>query len=642
MSQAIRKYLATVIITIIATAAMLAQSNQLHVSGTVRDDDSGRKLPGSTVIVYQDDVQFETAEVDKNAEYSFKLPLGFDYTIQYSRDGFTSKKVRMDVSQAADVELGEGFGFNLASLDMRLFKNIDGFDTSILDDPMGMGEFDPGSKKFVWDKDHTDRMKMRVENELNRLAAIEENAAKNKRAFDIAMKEGEDFMKKKKWQDAINSFNRALDLIPDEPEAIEMRDKARAKLDEIAAKEAEKQAEEDAKRAEEEAEAAAKAAEEAARQAEVDARRAEAEAREQKAQEEREARMNALNGGTETDTIDATIDATIEQRPEREFDRSAIDDTSDEDAARRAQEEADRLARQADAEAAADAEADKKRKADEEATRRAELLTNGSGTSDTDADNFFKEALKSERQARASEIEDRKESEADRLRQREYQAEDRKDATKQELDNLTAQSEEDKREGDRRHRRNAQKRVELLSFDEDFRSDRTSRANRKRANNADDIALTKEYNSDWDHSVEKEVQEEYKGKAAEHQEEIEYTHDVITSRTNKQEGSLDQRRIERRSGAWENKQEINNAYAGGDERHEGDPILSPADEDLPQGFHEYSYEIPNGTVIELTYRDGDQIVRYKKVLMRTGTFYFRNGQSITASIFHRETTVIHD
>ena len=59
---------------------------------------------------------------------------------------------------------------------MRSYKNIGGFDASILDDPMGMGEFDPGSKKFVWDKDHTDRMKG-VENELNRLAAIEENAA---------------------------------------------------------------------------------------------------------------------------------------------------------------------------------------------------------------------------------------------------------------------------------------------------------------------------------------------------------------------------------------------------------------------------------------------------------------------------------
>ena len=91
---------------------------------------------------------------------------------------------------------------------------------------MGMGEFDPGSKKFVWDKDYTDRMKM-CENELNRLAAIEETQRRI-RELDIAMKEGEDFMKKKKWQDALTP-NRALDEFP--IPAIEMRDKVSNKLE---------------------------------------------------------------------------------------------------------------------------------------------------------------------------------------------------------------------------------------------------------------------------------------------------------------------------------------------------------------------------------------------------------------------------
>lgn len=629
-AQTIRKFFAVAIITLIATTAMLAQTNLLLVSGTIKDDDSGRKLPGSSVTVFQDDVVFKTAEVDKNAKYNFELPLGFTYTFQYEREGFTAKKVELDVSHTPNDESVDGFGFDL---DMTLFKTIEGFDTSILDEPMGVGAYNPDTRKFVFDLDHTDRMKLRIENELNRLAAIEENRAKNKRAFDVAMKAGEDAMKKKKWQDALNSFNEALQLIPDEPEAIELRDKARAKLDEIANKEAEKLAEEEAKRAAEEAEAAAKAAEEAARQAEAEARK----------QAARDAREGRTTGGDATgDTADANSDATIEQRPEREFDRSAIEDTSGDDAARKAQEEADRRARMLADEEQALADAEKKRQEDEEAARRAALLANSSSSNNTEADNFFKEALKSERQARAAEIEDKKESEAERLRQRGYEAEDRKDESKSELDELVAKSDEDRREGDRRHRRNAEKRKEMHSFDADFRTQQTRRADRKRAHTAEDIELTKEYATDWDHSVDKEPQQEYKGKAAEHQEEIEYTHDVITSRTNKQEGYLDQRRIERRSNSYDGRTEIHDAYAGGDERLEGDPILSPADEDLPQGFHEYSYEIPNGTVIELTYRDGDQIVRYKKVLMRTGTFYFRNGQSITASIFHRETTVIHD
>ena len=105
---------------------------------------------------------------------------------------------------------------------------------------------------------------------------------------------------------------------------------------------------------------------------------------------------------------------------------------------------------------------------------------------------------------------------------------------------------------------------------------------------------------------------------------------------------MDQRRIDANSGGYEVFQARNSVYRGEYERNAGTPTLNKKDEELPQGFHEYSYEIPNGTVIELTSREGDKIVRYKKVLMKTGTFYFRNNRSITASIFHKETTVVHD
>ena len=105
---------------------------------------------------------------------------------------------------------------------------------------------------------------------------------------------------------------------------------------------------------------------------------------------------------------------------------------------------------------------------------------------------------------------------------------------------------------------------------------------------------------------------------------------------------MDQRRIDSNSGGYDQIQTQQNSYRGEYERNAGTPALSKKDEELPQGFHEYSYEIPNGTVIELTFRDGDKVVRYKKVLMKTGTFYFRDNKSITASIFHRETTVVHD
>ena len=73
-----------------AAGSLIAKTNLLIVSGTVKDDYSGRKLPGSVVVVYQDDVEIDRQEVDKNANYEYELPLGLA-THSYEREGFTAK-----------------------------------------------------------------------------------------------------------------------------------------------------------------------------------------------------------------------------------------------------------------------------------------------------------------------------------------------------------------------------------------------------------------------------------------------------------------------------------------------------------------------------------------------------------------------
>ncbi|HIK66674.1 MAG TPA: hypothetical protein EYF95_01740, partial [Flavobacteriales bacterium] len=300
---AARKIVVLSIFFAVAIGASLAQADAiLQVSGTIKDEGSGRKLPGCEIVIFQDGVEFERLDGDKNAGYSIELPIRHSYTFQYERDGFVSKKVVLDVSEIPEGEAVGGFGFDL---DMTLFKNIEGFDISILDTPIGMGMYDVNSGKFKFDLDHTDRMKLRIENERNRILAIEENRSKNKRAFDVAMKAGENAMKKKKWQEALAHFDEALTLIPDEEEAITERDKARAKLDALAE---DNDAQEAARAAEEAAAAEALAKENAEkladeedvrkRQEEADARRAAAAAS-----------TNDVNTDPVPDPVDDSADA---------------------------------------------------------------------------------------------------------------------------------------------------------------------------------------------------------------------------------------------------------------------------------------------------------------------------------------------
>lgn len=612
---------------VMAIGASLAQTDALlQVSGTIKDEGSGRKLPGCVIVVFQDGVEYDRLDGDKNARYSIELPIRHSYTFQYERDGFVAKKVVLDVSQIPEGESVGGFGFDL---DMTLFKNVEGFDTSILDTPMGMGMYDIDSGRFTFDLDHTDRMKLRVENEHNRLLAIEENRSKNKRAFDVAIKEGENAMKKKKWQEALAHFDEALNLIPDEEEAITLRDEARAKLDAIAADLAEKNNAEEAARSAEEAAAAEALAQEQAEKlaAEEDAR---------KRQEEADARRAAVNaastndlnvdkdsdssdGSPETDDSAAAAAAAAAAVAAAEADRESvardkeIEDMANEEQMRQEAEDAERQARLEASQDKDKAEADERKAKEESDAKRAALLAKNSSNKPDEAEQYFKDALKSESIAVSEELATRVKAENDALKARAEESRERQRLEQEELEVLIQNSK---------------------------MSDAESRANAQAIMNRRNelFSVVRDYN----HSVSQDVEEMYQGDALSHHQKVRDTEAQIHIKSERQKGDLDQRRVDSESDNYEAALSRYNLRDGTSQTLDGEPYLADTDVDLPQGLYESSYKIQNGIVIERTLRTGNKVIHYRKVMMKTGTYYFREGQSITESVWRLETTYVHD
>ena len=551
-----RNIVAVAVCLIVALGAVSAQTeSMLQVSGTIKDEDSGRKLPGCVVVVFQDGSEFDRLEGDNNAGYSFELPLRHLYTFQFVRDGFTSKKVSLDVSDVPDTDAVDGFGFDL---DMTLFKTIEGFDESILDTPIGMGTYDVETGKFNFDMDHTDRVKQRIENEKNRILSIEENRSKNKRAYDVAMKQGENAMKKKNWQEALGFFEEALVLIPDEEEAIEERDKARRELDAISADLSEQQAEEDAARAAKEAEAAALEAERLAQEADARQRKADADARNAQSNQAAADADAAANAAADADAA-ATAAANAAANADADAAANAAaaqgeaaDQKAAEELARQTQIDYD--AAQAEIEAANERDAEE---AEEAERKRAALLANTANKEPDEAEKYYRDALKSESKARSDELAARVQAERDLLKRRKEEAKQRSQG---ELD-------------------------EMISG---YRNEDNS------------VAYVDPVYRNYEHSV---------------------TYDAPVYRDYDNSVTYDAP-----------------VYI----ETQGIPTISESDMDLPQGFYESSYKIQNGIVIERTIRNGDHVVHYRKVVMKTGTYYFKQRQSITSTVWHRETTLVYD
>jgi len=70
--------------------------------------------------------------------------------------------------------------------------------------------------------------------------------------------------------------------------------------------------------------------------------------------------------------------------------------------------------------------------------------------------------------------------------------------------------------------------------------------------------------------------------------------------------------------------------------------LSPEDAEVLPGIQEQSYDIPNGLVIERTVRIGNDVRRFRKVVTKTGVYFFEGEHSITEDAWKRETTVVFD
>ena len=543
-----RNIVAVSVCLIVALGAVSAQSeSMLQVAGTIKDEDSGRKLPGCVVVVFQDGTEFDRLEVDNNAGYSFELPLRHLYTFKFVRDGFMFKKVSLDVSDVPDTDAVDGFGFDL---DMTLFKTIEGFDESILDTPIGMGTYDVETGKFNFDMEHTDRVKQRIENEKNRILSIDENRSKNKRAFDVAMKQGENAMKKKDWQEALGFFEEALVLIPGEQEAIEERDKARLELDAISADLSEQQAEEDAARAAKEAKAAALEAKRLAQEADARQRKADADARNSQSNQ---AAADADAAATAAANADAAATAAADAAANAAAAQGeAADQKAAEDLARQTQIDYD--AAQAEIEAANERDAEEAEAAER---KRAALLANTASKEPDEAEKYYRDALKSESKARSDELAARVQAERDLLKRRKEEAKQRSEG---ELDEM------------------------ILGY----RNEDNSVAY------VDPVYRNYEYSVTYDAPVYRDIDNSVTYEAPVYIE----THGI--------------------------------------------PTISESDMDLPQGFYESSYKIQNGIVIERTIRNGDHVVHYRKVVMKTGTYYFKQRQSITSTVWHRETTLVYD
>ena len=367
------------------------QSVNLNFEGTISDEKS--RIIGATILVSQGPKEFLKTSSDATGSYAFSLPLGAQYLVTISKDGYISKKYSVNTLGVPPEKSTKKFPNILASL--TLLKPLTGVDYSLLKQPLNKYYYNPEKDNFEYDKAYLEQM-------LAGLEAIKEaekdikNAEKEKEGnYLSALKQADKAYSKREWQTAISGYQSASVLKPGEAypkDQIILINKAIA--DEQAKIKAEKEAADKLVKEKAAADAAAKtkaekeiadklakekAAADAAAKAKSDKELAD------KLAKEKAAADAAAKAKAEKESADKLAkekaDAEAKIKAEKEAADKLVKEKSAADAAAKAKiekETADKLAKEkADAEAKSKAEketADKlaKEKADAEAKRKLE------------------------------------------------------------------------------------------------------------------------------------------------------------------------------------------------------------------------------------------------------------------------------
>lgn len=215
------------VIGLFVSVSAIAQEDLFLVFGSVKLEDANKRLEGVDVIVYQDGEVFDQLKTNAKGDYDFELPLRHLYTFSFVLDGHSNKRIEVDASGIPESVIGN----RNMDLDMSMLPLPEGFDRSIFEDAYGRGEYDANKNTVVFDSNYTVRMRNKVNAEFSRLERLASESERMRENFEDFVAKGDRSKSSKEWQKAIDFYDSALALFPDEQEVVDKRLQAQNALD---------------------------------------------------------------------------------------------------------------------------------------------------------------------------------------------------------------------------------------------------------------------------------------------------------------------------------------------------------------------------------------------------------------------------
>lgn len=217
---------AAILMTTLSVSAF--SQDELVIKGALKDAETLKKLENCQVTVFKNGTQFDLFETGGSGKYEFRLPLGYNYDIKFAKDGYVAKIVRIDTRNIPEEDRAGGFQLDMPGI---LFQYVEGFNLDIMKEPVGKVAFSSQENAMDFDIGYAERMKDKIDAEFKRLENLEKDRDKLKAEYDKYIREGDQKMIEKKYQDAMDKYTKALGVFPKDEAATKKYEEAKAAYD---------------------------------------------------------------------------------------------------------------------------------------------------------------------------------------------------------------------------------------------------------------------------------------------------------------------------------------------------------------------------------------------------------------------------
>lgn len=128
----------------------------VNLHGIVTDVYGGAPLPDVLVEVdFKDGTKhLHNLVTKRNGEYQFELDKGYAYSIRYSKTGYVSKSLELDMTMIPDTP---DVPFYDMDVQMILFEAIPDIDLSFFTEPVGRAEYKESVRTMSWENEFSDK-----------------------------------------------------------------------------------------------------------------------------------------------------------------------------------------------------------------------------------------------------------------------------------------------------------------------------------------------------------------------------------------------------------------------------------------------------------------------------------------------------